>query len=96
MAECVNYTVTAYEEKNGDILKEYKTVDGSLQRQNLLPQAMGWFSLLSIIQMERSPKWRHWGTHIIVTPEQIMKFTEFYIMDRKERRKTTHKCSSRK
>jgi hypothetical protein len=79
MAECVNYAVTTYEEKNGDILREYKTADGKLAKtkftsgSNRLVLTVIYNPDGTIAKVEAFG-----GTHIIVTPEQ--KFTEFYIM----------------
>ena len=86
MAECVNYTVTAYEEKNGDILKEYKTVDGKLAKAKFTSASNG--LVLAVIYNPDGTIAKveaFGGTHIIVTPEQIMKFTEFYIMGPEEK-----------
>ncbi|GEM_PF-2073056 len=81
MAECVNYTVTTYEEKNGDILREYKTAEGKLAKTKFTSGSKGLFLTVTynldgtIAKVEAFE-----GTYIIVTPEPIMKFTEFYIM----------------
>jgi len=81
MVECVNYTVTTYEEKNGDILREYKTAEGKLAKTKFTSGSKGLVLTVTynpdgtIAKVEAFE-----GTYIIVTPEQITKFTEFYIL----------------
>lgn len=81
MAECVNYTVTTHEEKNGDILRGYKTADGKLAKAKFTSASNGLVLAViynpdgTIAKVEAFE-----GTYIILTPEQIMKFTEFYLL----------------
>jgi hypothetical protein len=81
MVECVNYTVTTYDEKNGDILREYKTADGKLAKTKFTSASNGQVLTVTYNPDGTIAKVEAFGgTHIIVTPEPVMKFTEFYIM----------------